>query len=253
MALDESMVHVRQRKNVLFGVGAVGSAICELMELAKEPYTAIDVIKERCKEFGPEGRVELLHICFSYDDKFIDNVEKLVGQLRPAEVVIHSTVKPHTCERIQKRVKSLVVYSPVRGVHERMLTDLKRYTKYYATVKQEPSLYKAWLERVGLKGKSMSGPLALEYAKILVDTTYYGWLIIYAQHTKDICDREGLNWDEVWEYSEEIHRFLGNRPKMYPGTGIGGRCILENLDLLDDEFLQMVFSHDSVYRRRIKR
>ena len=34
----------------------------------------------------------------------------------------------------------------------------------------------------------------------------------------------------MWTFSEEIHKFLGNRPKMYPGI-IGGHCVIPNLQL----------------------
>ena len=29
---------------------------------------------------------------------------------------------------------------------------------------------------------------------------------------------------EMWLFSDEIHKLLGNRPKMYPGDYIGGHC-----------------------------
>lgn len=176
----------------------------------------------------------------------------MVSEAHPQEVVIHSTVKPHTTERVQRQVSCPVIFSPIRGVHSRMLMDLKRYTKYYACILPGTNKYRDWLARMKIKGKSMSSPLALEYAKLLADTTYYGWLILYAQHTKEICDSEGLNWDEVWEFSDDIHELLGNRPKMYPGTGIEGHCILPNLELLEDEYLDTVFCHDARYRRKFR-
>ncbi|MCV0373437.1 MAG: hypothetical protein K5793_07790 [Nitrosarchaeum sp.] len=70
----------------------------------------------------------------------------------------------------------------------------------------------------------MSDPLTLELAKIIVDTTYYGWLINYAQLSNMIAKKHGVDYDEMWEFSDEIHKFLGNRPKMFPGF-IGGHCL----------------------------
>ena len=43
----------------------------------------------------------------------------------------------------------------------------------------------------------MSTTKTAELAKILVDTTYYGWLINYAQITKMICEKENLDFDEM--------------------------------------------------------
>ena len=33
--------------------------------------------------------------------------------------------------------------------------------------------------------------------------------------------------------AQRIHKFLKNRPKMFPGF-IGGHCVIPNLDLIDD-------------------
>ena len=69
----------------------------------------------------------------------------------------------------------------------------------------------------------MSTTKTAELAKILVDTSYYGWLINYAQITKMICEKENIDFDEMWKFADEIHENLGNRPKMFPGI-IG--CLL---------------------------
>ena len=46
-------------------------------------------------------------------------------------MVIHSTIPPGTVENIQKKIDSPVIYSATRGVHKRMLKDIKRYTKFF--------------------------------------------------------------------------------------------------------------------------
>jgi UDP-N-acetyl-D-mannosaminuronate dehydrogenase len=85
----------------------------------------------------------------------------------------------------------------------------------------------------------MSSFKTAELAKILVDTTYYGWLINYAQITKMICDKEGIDFDEMWKFADEIHENLGNRPKMYPGI-IGGHCVIPNLNLIENSDLEII-------------
>ena len=83
-------------------------------------------------------------------------------------------------------------------------------------------------------------------------TTYYGWLILFAQRTKILCDKYGVDEPSIWEFTEEIHEFLGNRPLMYPGEGIKGHCVLQNLEILDDDFFDMIFAHDKIYRRHLR-
>lgn len=234
--------------DVIVGVGEIGKPLWELLSRTLR-VQGVDIIPERCCGEHLEPPIEILHFCIPCTDDFVDIAVRSVADWRPKEVVIHSTVKPHTTERMQDLIDVPVIYSPVRGVHSRMLTDLQRYDKFYSSLRLgEVKEYPVRLRQIGLRGKVISNPLTLEYAKILVDTTYYGWLIIFAQHTKKICDRENIDYDEMWKYGDEINALLGNRPKMYPGEGIGGHCILPNVQFLGDEFLSTVFSHDRHYR-----
>ena len=91
----------------------------------------------------------------------------------------------------------------------------------------------------GIKIKKMSNPLTLELAKIVCDTSYYGWLINYAQISNMIAIQNKIDYDEMWSLADEIHKFLGNRPKMFPGF-IGGHCVIQNLKLIDKEDLRQI-------------
>jgi len=68
-----------------------------------------------------------------------------------------------------------------------MLQDLKRYTKFFAVEKTAPryrwaiSEFSKLMKKCSVKTKRMSSSIALELTKIVVDTTYYGWMINYAQ------------------------------------------------------------------------
>jgi hypothetical protein len=120
-----------------------------------------------------------------------------------------------------------------------MNRDLKRYTKFFSIYDFAPKskwavrTFKNKMKKCGIKNKQMSQPITLELAKIVCDTSYYGWLINYAQISKIIADKFDVDYDEMWTFSDEIHKFLKNRPKMFPGF-IGGHCVIPNLDLIDD-------------------
>ena len=91
----------------------------------------------------------------------------------------------------------------------------------------------------------------LELAKLLTDTTYYGVLISYAQKTKVICDKYGVDYDEMWQFADEAHAKIGNRPKMFPGY-IGGHCVIPNLYLLDPEAydnFKYIIEHNDFYKK----
>ncbi len=97
----------------------------------------------------------------------------------------------------------------------------------------------------------MSNPITLELAKIVVDTSYYGWLINYAQISNLIATKYGVNYDEMWSFSDEIHKFLGNRPKMFPGF-IGGHCVIPNLDLVKEDSLFQIDKINKFYSKKVK-
>ncbi len=164
-------------------------------------------------------------------------------------VLIHSTVIPGTTKNIQKKSKVPILFSPVRGVHKRFSEDIKKYTKFISSdTELADQSIKSDLEKRFHKIDWMSTTKTAELAKILVDTTYYGWLINYAQITKMICEKEGVDFDEMWKFSDEIHENLGNRPKMYPGI-IGGHCVIPNLNLIEYENLDMIKKINDMYEK----
>ena len=154
---------------------------------------------------------------------------------------------PGTTKKIQEKFNVPVLYSPVRGVHRRFLDDVKKYSKFVASEKDEiDSKIKDDFVKRFEKVEWMSNTKTAELDKVLVDTTYYGWLINYAQITKMICEKEGVNFDEMWKFADEIHENLGNRPKMYPGI-IGGHCVIPNLNLVDYEDVQIIKKINEIY------
>lgn len=150
-----------------------------------------------------------------------------------------------------------VIYSATRGVHKWMLYDLRRYTKFFAICATAPNSiwaskqYSSLMRECNVKTKQMSSPLTLELAKIIVDTTYYGWLITYGQLSNMIAVQNKINYDEMWSFADEIHKFLGNRPKMFPGF-IGGHCVIPNLDLINNDTLSLIKRINNDYSKILK-
>ena len=180
----------------------------------------------------------------------------MAKKFNPEIIAIHSTVRPTTTQKLQNKLLQPVIYSPLRGVHKRkndklqahkkgICFDIKRYVKFYSIKPNIPKgniaaqKFSKRLRSCGLKTKKISTPVTLELAKILCDTSYYGWLITYSQLTNMIAEQHNVDYDEMWSFSEEIHKFLGNRPKMYPGY-IGGHCIIPNIDLIQNKTLDLI-------------
>lgn len=240
--------------DIILGMGEVGETLFDLLVDRKFDCIGIDLEDSKCKNYTENKIIEnpqYLHVCLPGElEKFTDIVIEWINKIKNIQVVvIHSTVKPGTTKNIQERSSIPILFSPVRGVHRRFLDDIKKYTKFISFDNTEiNSEIKKDLENRFEKVEWMSTTKTAELAKILVDTTYYGWLINYAQITKMICEKENVDFDEMWKFADEIHENLGNRPKMFPGI-IGGHCVIPNLNLVEYENLDVIKKINEMYEK----
>ena len=248
------------KKDIVAGLGEIGLPILKILS-KKENIVGYDMNEKLMnkKKFNKLNKIptSFLHITIPVTKNFDSNLIKLNKQFQPECIVIHSTISPGTTERIQKRLDCPLIFSATRGVHKRMSKDMKRYTKFFALSNSAPK--KEWaiksfskkMKNCGIKTKLMSTPETLELAKILCDTSYLGWLINYAQLTNMIAIQHDVDYDEMWTFADEIHKILGNRPKMYPGF-IGGHCVIPNLDLMQNQTLDLIKTINQKYSKKVK-
>jgi hypothetical protein len=240
--------------DIILGMGEVGETLFDLLVKRNFDCIGIDSVASKSKNYSENKNIEnpeYLHVCLPGElTEFTNIVSDWINKIKDLKVVvIHSTVKPGTTKKIQEKSTIPVLFSPVRGVHRRFLDDIKKYTKFISTDDEQiDTKIKIDLEKRFEKVDWMSTTKTAELAKILVDTTYYGWLINYAQITKMICEKEGIDFDEMWKFADEIHENLGNRPKMYPGI-IGGHCVLPNLNLIEYENLDIIKKINESYEK----
>ena len=247
-------------KDIVVGLGEIGTPILKLLSKStiavgfdKDPSLMDQKKFLKFKDYP----TELLHVCIPYSNKFSKNVMSLIKKFNPQCVVVHSTISPYTTHEIQKKTSIPVMYSATRGVHKRMLSDMKKYTKFFAVYPNSTKstwakkIFSQRMKKSGIKTKSMSNPHTLELAKIVCDTSYYGWLINYAQISNLIAKKHLVNYDEMWTFADEIHKYLGNRPKMYPGY-IGGHCVIPNLELINNETLNLINKLNNIYAKQMK-
>ena len=249
------------KKDIVAGIGEIGKPILKL--LSKHGVVVgfdsnPDLMDERKFERYESLKTSFLHIAIPVTGKFINNVLKLYKKFQPECIVIHSTIKPGMTEKLQEKLSIPVIYSATRGVHKRMVYDLKRYTKFFVISANAPrgkwatTRYVQSMKRCGIKTKKMSKPETLELAKIICDTSYLGWLVNYAQLSNVIAIKHGVDYDEMWSFSDEIQKFLGNRPKMYPSF-IGGHCVIPNLNLINNESLNIISKMNNRYAKKLKK
>ena len=249
------------KKDIVAGIGEIGRPILKLLS-ESNIVVGFDLnpnlMDKRKFERYKNLKTSFMHITIPVTGKFINNVLKLYKKFQPECIVIHSTIRPGTTERLQEKLPIPVIYSATRGVHKRMIYDLKRYTKFFVISTNAPrgkwasSRYVKMMKACGIKTKKMSKPETLELAKIICDTSYLGWLVNYAQLSNMIAIEHGVNYDEMWSFTEEIQKFLGNRPKMYSNF-IGGHCVIPNLNLINNEALNMINNMNNSYAKKLKK
>ena len=244
----------------MVGLGEIGGPICKILQ--KSGVTVgydTDSKKMNSKKYNlyKDKPISFIHICIPFTKKFLNAVVNIAKQKKPRALIIHSTIEPYTTEKIQKKLDIPVLYSATRGIHSRMIKDLKKYVKFYSVYDWAPNakwasmLFTKKMNKAGIKTKKMSTPLTLELAKIIVDTSYYGWLINYAQLSNMIAMKHGIDYDEMWSFADEIQKYLENRPKMYPGF-IGGHCVIPNLELIKEDSLYQIDKINNMYAKKVK-
>jgi UDP-N-acetyl-D-mannosaminuronate dehydrogenase len=214
----------KNNKVVVVGLGEVGKP---LFELLSRHYDTVGVDISPVELMEP---VDVLHICYPFEIKdFIGETARYIELLKPALTIINSTVGIGTTRAIGDRTGAVVVNSPVRGKHVRMLEELRHYTKFVGAVDPDAGEQAAkHFQAAGLRTKVLSSPEASELAK-LTETTYFGLMIAWAQEIERYCDQAGADYNEVISFYEEIKFFPP--VKYFPGV-IGGHCVMPNIKIL---------------------
>lgn len=233
---------MKKQKHLIIGAGEVGKASQEVL---KGKFLA-DI---QDATLIHKGQYDVLHICYPPVKNFVSATKKYIKIYRPGLVIVHSTVPVGTT----RKIASFAVHSPIRGVHPHLAKGIRTFVKYFGgkKAKEATEIFSA----LGVPVKVFSKPETTELLKIL-DTTYYGWNIIFAKEVKRICDKLKLDFDEVYtdgniSYNQGYTK-LGKpnvvRPVLLSMKGkIGGHCIMQNCDLLDDWLTKTVKQKNKKY------
>lgn len=228
----------------VLGFGHVGKAIAKLYPAPK--------IKDRTRDDGLKG-ADVLNVCIPYFQDFVKMVVNEILLINPKLVIIHSTVAPGTTKKIQARLaviteksKTLVVHSPVRGVHPNLYEGVKTFTKYIgADVLEAGIMAEQHFRDIKLKPKAFGPSIITELGKLL-STTYYGLCIAFHGEMRKMCTTYKIPFDQVATHFNEtynkgyakLEKSNVIRPVLHspPPEGIGGHCIIENARVLDEIF-----------------
>src|SRR5436190_14772032 len=109
---------------IVIGLGEVGRPLMELLR-GNHKVTGIDI-----DPVAADGECAVLHICYPFNDHFVDATVRYIEKYRPQLTIINSTVMAGTTRAVYSRTQGPIAYSPIRGKHFKMKHDMMHYTKF---------------------------------------------------------------------------------------------------------------------------
>lgn len=171
--------------NIILGNGQVANAI--------KPYIFDSKVydKGEWEELEQFEDVETLNITIPYSEQFESIVSNAITVFSPDTLIIHSTVKPSTCNNLG------CSYSPVLGRHENNFKiDVLKYKKMFSGAKSDYNTFikntKFEVEYIGENTEE------LEFAKVM-STGYMFWNLIYEKTIFKICNERGYKFNNVYK------------------------------------------------------
>lgn len=228
----------------VIGIGEVGAAIAEIFSKNFRVFKK-DI---NFDEIGGQT-IDYLHICIPYNKKFVTTAVTQIKKNKPKLTVIHSTVAVGTTRKIFKKTNLPIVHSPVRGTHPNLERDIKKFVKYAGPINEKSAkLAEDHLGEAGLKVELMEKPEETELGKLL-DTTYYGWNILFTKLVGKLCENLNLDFDNVYTKFNKTYNegYRKSKPEVLRPIlkyihsddkqgGIGGHCVMENTKLLHEQY-----------------
>lgn len=221
----------------VLGVGQVGEAIVEIFRKKFRVFRK-DIRYDNLKN----KKIEVLHVCIPYSKKFTEIVKNQAKLNKPNLIIIHSTVRPGTTLEIFSKVKIPTVHSPIMGTHENMANYILKFKKFIGPVNKKSALLaQKHFSKIGVRTKILRKPLESEIGKLL-DTTYYGWNIVFSKLVWELCKKLNLNFDIVYKDFNNVYNqgYKQSKPNVirpvlkYIEGPIGGHCVLPNVKILDE-------------------
>lgn len=220
----------------ILGIGEVGSAIKKIVE---EKHKVFIADKKEDRITG--NKIDILHICIPYSSLFIKTVIQAIDKYQPKLTIIESTTSPGTTDLIFQKTKRLICHSPIRGIHPNLIQGIKTFVKYIGpTSKKAGIIAQKYYQNLGIKTQLFKNAKTTEIAK-LMDTTYYGWNIVFQKEMHQICQKNKTLFREAYTQWNETYnqgyKKLGMnyviRPVLKHAPGkIGGHCIIPNCEIL---------------------
>lgn len=218
-------------RTLIIGKGQVGQSLFQVIKDFHETFIR-DLDDLKLKD------VSILQICYPDHKDFENTTKRYIEKYNPILTIINSSVSVGTTDKCGPGV----VYSPVRGRHPKLVSDMKIYQKFiFGRNPADLSIAENYFHQCGLDVSLFDDPKAGELMK-LISNVHMGVEIAWRQEVQrmlEILEIEPLIY-EMWEdtYSKGYIKsgdYNLIRPSMSPGP-IGGHCIIPCTEILKKQF-----------------
>ena len=216
------------------GRGEIGSAVKEVIE----KYDHVSTYDIKGKNGKVPNTIHVMHICFPYSDKFVEQVQNYVTRYEPIHLLVWSTVPIGTCRKLN------ATHTPVEGRHPKLAESMRKMRRWIGNTKA--SERKFFLEYFVDRDFSVQGVNDSRHTEFLKlrSTSRFGINLVFADYEKKIADDIGMDWEHLKHFDtnyNRLYRDLGmDWAQRYildpPQDGLGGHCLIENGVLLDEQY-----------------
>lgn len=234
------------KNQIVIGLGEVGRAVYKVLTTHYKNIFSLDENKPRdAKDFNfvdipANAKFDVVHICFPYSKRFVNMVKFYQAIACANLVVIHSSVPIGTTARLG----SCAVHSPVIGNHPHLFEGIKTFVKYFGgNYKPTAKRAKELFAKCGVKGQ-ICLPEESEALKLLLNVGY-GLGIIFEKEVFEFCKTRHINFKTVHDLAIQnyntgyarLNMGHAQRPIYAHKDGpIGGHCVIQNCELIKDNF-----------------
>lgn len=224
---------------VVAGCGEIGRP---LYRLSRGGFADVLAVDPTLPDPGPPKHAVLaVHVAIPGS---VPDFERVVAgyldRYSPEVVLIHSTTQPGTTDSLVEMLGvDRVAHCQVHGKHagDRMRRDMLFYPKFVAT--ESDVAFGAACRALAPMGhppkdiRRLDKPLAGELSKLLA-TSYFGYLVAWAQEVDRLADRAGVSYEELMSFAELETTDFHIRGK-FPGV-VRGHCVMPNIEILRQSY-----------------
>lgn len=225
-------------KHLIIGLGQVGTGVQKVLECDGHDI-ATNVIAT--------GEYDVIHICYSFSDNFVQSVKDYKEQFKAKHVVIHSTVPVGTSTLCN------ATHSPIRGVHPHLEQSIRTFVKYFGG--EEAEIMAQEFRDKGVTCTVTPKSETTELGKLL-DTSCYGLNILIEKEMYRLAQKYGvphaISYTDMNETYNKGYLDVG-MPQFHKYNikhmdgKIGGHCIMQNAELFESWIADVIKEKNELY------